>query len=133
MPVLRRGDETGRPVVHPVLRRPAAGPGGRGAGGGPQPEPAPVPVVPSPRSGEPAPTARWPCTSCGATTPLDRAVCHACGEAFLSELHRDEPPLLVLPVVGDLTRLTRTQRVVFGVGASAVAVVATGALGLLLR
>jgi hypothetical protein len=98
-----------------------------------------VPAIPVPRRPEPRPEPRpaaaasWPCTSCSAANPLDADRCGACDTPFLADLSRAEPALLVLPVVGDVGRLSRAQRVLFGLGASVGAVAVTGVLGLLLR
>ena len=70
----------------------------------PAPAPAPVPVV------APEGERGWPCGTCGHRNPLEAAACTACGAGFLAELRADEPPLLVLPGVGDLTRLGRSAR-----------------------
>jgi hypothetical protein len=69
---------------------------------GPNPLTAPVAPVTTP-----APT--WPCTACGTANPLDRDACVSCGSGFLAGA-RNEAPLLDLPVVGDLTKLSRVQR-----------------------
>lgn len=52
----------------------------------------------------------WPCVTCGAGNLLTASVCAACGAGFLAGLREAEGPLLELPVVGDLTRLPRAQR-----------------------
>ena len=86
------------------------------------PAAAPAPVLLSPgvnpeptivlEQGE-APT--WPCTTCGAANPFDHDLCAGCGSAFLAAA-RDDAPLLELPVVGDLTRLGRGQRLGLAAG-----------------
>jgi len=84
----------------------------------PEPEPLPEPVavhvppVPVPdgdlaRAPQPG---GWPCSGCGASNPVELDACAACGLGFLSGLKKTEPPLLVLPGVGDLTKLSRAQR-----------------------
>ncbi len=80
-----------------------------------------------PKAGE----ATWPCTTCGATNPISADACTACGAGFLAGLRESEGPLLELPGVGDLTRLSRAQRmmVAFGVVLAVIALVAL--LGLL--
>lgn len=77
-----------------------------------------------------APT--WPCTSCGADNALDAGACSACGLAFLSDLRTGEPPLLVLPVVGDVAALGRTQRLVLATVVVAVLLVLALVAGRLL-
>jgi hypothetical protein len=116
----------------------------------PAPAPAPVPVpqpvavvAPPPPAYDPltAPPATlglphrteptWPCSTCGATNVLAADACAACGAGFLSGLREAEGPLLELPGVGDLTRMSRGQRmlVAFGVVLAVIALVAL--LGLL--
>ena len=80
----------------------------------PAPEPEPVPVA-APVTADPTPARAprpggWPCSGCGASNPVELDACAACGLGFLSGLKKTEPPLLVLPVVGDLTKLSRAQR-----------------------
>lgn len=53
--------------------------------------------------------ASWPCTTCGTDNPLVAPVCSACGAGFLAQLRDKEPPLLELPVVGDISKLSRMQ------------------------
>ena len=76
----------------------------------------------------------------GTTTPAPSAPlgavsgpapCSACGAGFLAGLRDSEGPLLELPGVGDLTRMSRGQRMVlaFGVVLGVIALVAL--LGLL--
>ncbi len=78
--------------------------------------PVTLPADLSPTVGlEPAPGPAWPCTTCGAANSFDRDVCGSCGSAFLAAA-RDEGPLLELPVVGDLTRLGRAQRLGLAAG-----------------
>ena len=115
----------------------------------PEPEPAPALVSPptasygapaldpltAPAAGPAAPVAAdptWPCATCGAANPLTAGACGACGAGFLAGLREAEGPLLELPGVGDLTRLSRGQRmgVAFGVVLAVVAL--TALLGLLL-
>lgn len=110
----------------------------------PQPEPLPaarVPVVPSypdPLSGPLAPddtvaeAKGWPCTRCGTTNPFEAAACAACGSGFLAAVREDEAPLLVLPGVGDLTRMGRGQRLALAGGVVLVFVLVTLVIGLLL-
>lgn len=66
----------------------------------------------------------WPCTACGETNAVERNTCAACGSSLFALLRQGEAPLLVLPVVGDLSRLSRSQRLV-------LAAVVAGAFSLL--
>lgn len=112
----------------------------------PEPAPEPVPVVappvapgldpltaPAVQAGLPATSgdAIWPCTTCGAGNPISLDACAACGAGFLAGLRDSEGPLLELPGVGDLTRMSRGQRMLlaFGVVVAVIALVAV--LGLL--
>ncbi|TAL20802.1 MAG: hypothetical protein EPN99_08795 [Frankiales bacterium] len=108
----------------------------------PEPEPAPAPVVrpvdpltaPAALLGLPAqagaePT--WPCTTCGAANPIAATACTACGAGFLAGL-RDEAPLLEIPGVGDLTKMSRAQRLGIAFGAVVAFIVLMTLLSLLL-
>jgi hypothetical protein len=104
----------------------------------PETEPAPALVAPSrpqldpltapavalglPNRNEPT----WPCSTCGATNPIAADACVACGAGFLAGLREAEGPLLELPGIGDLTRMSRVQRmmIAFGVVLAVVALVA---------
>lgn len=112
----------------------------------PEPEPAPlpptrVPVVPSypdPLSGplEPQPPVAeakgWPCASCGTTNPFEATACTTCGSGFLAAVRESEAPLLVLPGVGDLTRMARGQRLALAGGAVLAFLAVMLVVGLLL-
>ncbi|MCW2543383.1 MAG: hypothetical protein JWM40_935 [Frankiales bacterium] len=52
----------------------------------------------------------WPCSACGTSNPIAAAKCGACGAAFLATVALESRAALVLPVVGDLTRMSRSQR-----------------------
>ena len=84
--------------------------------------PAPALGLPPKPGDEPA----WPCTTCGAANPIAANACTACGAGFLAGLRESEAPLLELPGVGDLTKMSRAQRlgVAFGVVLAFVAVIA---------
>lgn len=94
-----------------------------------RPQPEPVVVTPAPEA-EPTQTSLtrpavgrgWPCSGCGAVNAVELDVCAACGTGFLAGVKRDEAPLLTLPVVGDITRLSRGQRL--GLAAAVVLLVA---------
>ncbi len=64
---------------------------------------------------EPEPT--WPCP-CGTANPFEEIACTVCGATFLARLRTDETPSLVLPLVGDVARFTRTQRLLGACGAA---------------
>lgn len=103
----------------------------------PAPEPVPAPVA-EPVAAAPAPAlARapqpggWPCSGCGAANPVELDACAACGLGFLSGLTKTEPPLLVLPGIGDLTKLSRAQRLGVAGLVVLVVVVLTALVGLL--
>jgi hypothetical protein len=65
----------------------------------------------------PAPEAYWPCARCESPNAITANMCGTCGYGFLGAPDRIS---LVLPVVGDVTKLSRAQR--FGVAAAVVAV-----------
>jgi hypothetical protein len=88
---------------------------------GPDPLTAPLAALDGPT---------WPCATCGATNRIDRDTCVGCGSPFLSALRDAEGPLLELPVVGDITRLGRGQRVALAGGVVLVVVVLTLLIGL---
>lgn len=125
----------------------------------PQPLPAPSPVMPGFASARPAvldpltaplelllgepgtatgsgpatsgAAPSWPCASCSTPNALDRAVCATCGAGFLAAVARDEPPLLALPLVGDVTGWTKLHWLAVGVVLlllGLVVIVAGGAL-----
>lgn len=114
----------------------------------PEPEPAPLLAIPPTASyGAPAldpltapaaaPVAAgaeptWPCATCGTPNPLAAGACGACGAGFLAGLREAEGPLLELPGVGDLTRLSRGQRMALAFGVVLVVIALTALLGLLL-
>ena len=76
--------------------------------------------------------ATWPCTACDTRNPLDAAVCAACGTGFLATLRAAGEPLLVLPVVGDLTALTRAARLGLAAAVVLLVVLLTALGGVLL-
>jgi hypothetical protein len=110
----------------------------------PEPAPAPEPVlavaavpaaapasVPA-RSPVSAGDATWPCAACGTGNPIAASTCASCGSGFLAGLRDAEGPLLELPGVGDLTRMSRGQRMLLAFGVVLVFVALTALLGLLL-
>lgn len=112
-----------------------------------RPEPALVPVQPLVTATQPDPLTAplhvltgaplttadpvWPCGACGTANPLDEAVCRSCGSQFLAAVREDEPPLLALPVVGDVSRLSRLQGVALAVGVVGALLAVLVVLGLL--
>lgn len=78
------------------------------------------------QAGAPCAGPSWPCTSCGAGNGYDAGACAACGAGFLAAAHAAAGPP-VLPVVRDLTRLRRWQRLALA-GAAALALVLLTAL-----
>ena len=81
---------------------------------------------------EPVRGPTWPCSACGAVNRIERDTCSGCGLPFLSGLREQEGPLLELPVVGDISRLGRGQRLALAGGVVLVFILLTLALGLLL-
>lgn len=73
----------------------------------------------------------WPCAACGEQNALADERCASCGEGFLGALRHAEP-LLVLPVVGDLTALPPARRLGVAVAAVVAFLVLAALLGLLL-
>ena len=57
--------------------------------------------------------AGWPCSVCGAHVPLLLDACSECGAGFLSGAI--PPPTMSVPIVGDVSRLSKAQR--FGLAA----------------
>jgi hypothetical protein len=80
-----------------------------------------APVMAAPPVARAEPTG-WPCTQCGARVPLADDACGTCGAPFLPT---DTMPSLALPVVGDLSRLDRGQKIAATV---VLALVVTAAL-----
>ncbi|MBW3641146.1 MAG: zinc ribbon domain-containing protein [Actinobacteria bacterium] len=72
----------------------------------------------------------WPCMACETSNPYTVSVCTACGSAFLAGLREAEGPLLELPGVGDLTKLSRGQRLGLAAGVVLAISVFTALVGL---
>lgn len=98
------------------------------------PDPLSAPIVGPLDGPTPAaePTRGWPCATCGETNPFEATACLACGAGFLSAVRDGEAPLLLLPGVGDLTRMGRGQRLALAGGVVLVFVLVTLVIGLLL-
>ena len=73
----------------------------------------------------------WPCTSCRSANALADDLCGACGSPFLEGLRAIDPPLLVLPGLGDVAALSRARRLGLAVGAALAVAASVLALGLL--
>ncbi len=78
--------------------------------------------LPTPKAAAPT----WPCSTCSAVNPIAADTCSACGAGFLAGLREAERPLLELPGLGDLTRMSRLQRlaVAFGLVLAVIALTA---------
>jgi hypothetical protein len=107
------------PVVSPAVAQPAG----------------PVAVVQPPEAAvtedDDAPAVTWPCSRCGQANALELSACSACGSGFLAAVRSDDPPLLVLPVVGDVGRLSKGQRYGLSAGIAFLAVLLVVVLGLI--
>jgi hypothetical protein len=92
---------------------------------------APDPALPPSADGPGRSAAGWPCSACGATNAVELDTCAGCGTGFLATLRADEPPLLLLPGVGDVTRLGRAQRLGLGAAVALTAVLLVLLVGVL--
>jgi hypothetical protein len=70
---------------------------------------------------EEVPEKTWPCTRCGEQVVMSLDACPACGSGFLAGA--STPASMRLPVVGDIERLSRSQRLLAGLGVSLVVIV----------
>jgi hypothetical protein len=95
-------------------------------GAGHDPLTAPLEAVAAPINGP-----SWPCTACGTVNPMAHDTCSACGRHFLAGVREDHAPSLELPVVGDLTKMSRAQRFVLAGVVVLVVLVLTVLLGLI--
>jgi hypothetical protein len=71
----------------------------------------------------------WPCSTCGVTNAISADACTACGAGFLSGLRESEAPLLAIPGVGDLTKMSRAQRTMIALGVVFAVVALVALLG----
>ncbi|HEU5034417.1 MAG TPA: hypothetical protein VFT62_06625, partial [Mycobacteriales bacterium] len=62
--------------------------------------------------------AGWPCQFCGGTVPLDLENCSECGASFLAAAKSSIS--LVVPGIGDLTKLSKGARVALMAGGATV-------------
>lgn len=76
--------------------------------------------------------AGWPCQACAADNPFELDACRACGAGFLGGLRSLDAPRLVLPVVGDLSRMARGRRLALACAVVLVALLLVALLALLL-
>lgn len=93
---------------------------------------APLPELPAtaPATPSAAPEPTWPCTACGASNALQAPACGGCGTGFLAAA--SSTPKLVLPVVGDLTAMSRSQRVLAAVAVVGVLLIPVALITFLL-
>jgi len=125
--------ELAEPVVPAWLSMPTGGPY-RGGVLDPLTAPAEALGLPAARAsaravvGDPA---CWPCGSCGSWNAFDLSACSGCGTSFLAGVRDGEGPLLELPVVGDLTALSRGQRLGLAAAVVLAVIVMTVVLSLI--
>ncbi|MCU1593312.1 MAG: hypothetical protein JWO12_704 [Frankiales bacterium] len=98
--------------------------------GPPAPDPLTQPL--SEVLGEPRAEASWPCGMCQAVNPMTADVCGVCQQPFLAAMRSGEQPVLVLPVVGDIGRLSRGRRIALALGLVAVLLIPLAIITLLL-
>lgn len=72
----------------------------------------------------------WPCTVCSAVNAVELDACAECGSGFLAGASSADAGLVV-PGLGDLTKVSRTQRLALAVGAALLFMVLVGLVGLL--
>ena len=112
------------PPVHAAVAPAPAGTGGQSpAAAGIDPV-----ALPAPRPGG---ARGWPCSGCGEVNAVELTSCGACGTGFLAGLRKESAAGLALPVVGDLTLLSRAQRLGLAGGVVLLAMVLITLLGLL--
>jgi hypothetical protein len=63
----------------------------------------------------------WPCQACGETVAIELDACPSCGSGFLSGASSEVS--VRLPVLGDIGGLSRSQRLLAGLGVSLVVMV----------
>lgn len=90
-----------------------------------------VSTLPLPAAPATVAETRWPCTACETFTSLSETVCAGCGTGFLAGLRESEGPLLELPGVGDLTVLSRGQRLGLAAGVVLAVLVLTALVSLI--
>ncbi len=77
-------------------------------------EPEPESAADAEESADGPAEAKWPCLTCGEQVPLSLDSCPACGAGFLAGATTAASTRL--PVVGDIGRMSRTQRLMVGFG-----------------
>ena len=85
-----------------------------------------LPAAPAPAAAEPT----WPCLSCQERNPLSASSCLACGSGFLAAARSGDAGLS-LPLVGDLTTMSRGKRAAVAAGLVAAVLVPLALLTLL--
>jgi hypothetical protein len=73
---------------------------------------------------------RWPCSGCDEQVPMSLDICPTCGSSFLSGA--SGPPSMEIPMVGDISRMSRTQRLVFGVVVAFIVMIGLVVVGAIL-
>lgn len=74
---------------------------------------------------------RWPCSACGTRTRLSESSCRACGLGFLAGESDAGTPVLPLPLIGDLSRLSTARRVGLALLVVLLVMLITAVLGVL--
>ena len=85
------------------------------------PEPEPAADVQREDGADAAGEAKWPCLTCGEHVPLSLDSCPACGAGFLAGATTATSTRL--PVVGDIGRMSSTQRLLVGFGIAVVVMI----------
>ena len=99
----------------------------------PLPDPLSAPLEAAAPSAPAAPVEgpSWPCSACGTVNPMARDTCSACNRHFLAGVREDEAPMLELPVVGDITKLSRGHRFAIAGGVVLAFLILTVLVGLI--
>lgn len=111
----------GDPLTSPLEHLQPSGPAA------PSPLAATGPGAVTRAGADPGAAPAWPCTRCGAANPLEADACLACSAPFLAAERRGARGVLVLPLVGDVMALGRSQRLLLAT-AVAIAIIALTAL-----
>jgi uncharacterized membrane protein YvbJ len=72
-----------------------------------------LPLAPAPVAAPVVEAPGWPCRSCGSRVALSADACPQCGTPFLEP---DAAVSLQLPVLGDVSRLDKPQRIGLMIG-----------------
>jgi nucleoid-associated protein YgaU len=62
---------------------------------------------------DPAAALTWPCPRCGADAPMTEDHCPVCGTGFLADAAGMKT--VKAPLIGDLTKMNRVQKLLFGI------------------